>query len=142
MTEKNKKNILCPVCGGRGYEHESARYGETCPKCYGAGTVLVDKTNLDIVREMPAEQLARFLESVYTVGRKSVRLGRPAARIPYLEWLAQSVHDTPCRNRHSLAPTERMCRDCLSAAELSFCYKENIFMLKEQPKEEKTLAVG
>lgn len=63
-----KKEIVCPVCGGRGHvswinSTETSCYSgsKTCPNCNGTRWVEVDLTNADHIRHMTDEELAKFL---------------------------------------------------------------------------------
>ena len=66
-----KKEIVCPVCGGRGYvswvnSTETSCYSgsKTCPHCNGTRWVEVDMTNADHIRSMTDEELAEWLEEI------------------------------------------------------------------------------
>ena len=63
-----KKEIVCPVCDGRGYvswiqstETSCSSGSKTCPHCNGTGWVEVDMTNADHIRSMTDEELAYLM---------------------------------------------------------------------------------
>ena len=63
-----KKEIVCPVCGRRGFvswinttENSCYSGSQTCPHCNGEMMVDADVTNADHIRSMTDEELAKIL---------------------------------------------------------------------------------
>lgn len=80
-----KKEIVCPVCKGRGYvawinctETSCDSGSKICPHCNGTRWIEVDFTNADYIRSMPDEELAEFLVELADDGNLLIR-----------EWLKQ-----------------------------------------------------
>lgn len=99
------KNIVCPVCNGKGYvcwcnstEDTFSTGSKTCPHCDGTGVREVAFTNADLIRTMSDEELAMFIPDwSYTNAckcdeRPYVDCNNECERC-VLEWRKQPVED-------------------------------------------------
>ena len=75
-----KKQIVCPVCAGRGFvswlntaEDTCSTGSKTCPHCNGSGLREIDMTNADHIRSMTDEELADFLVDLADDGNLLIR---------------------------------------------------------------------